>query len=70
MEKKKIGVYLHIPFCIRKCPYCGFFSKVLSKEGKEAGKCEYYEEGEYTEDGEYYEEGQDAGDGEEDAEAS
>lgn len=23
---KKTGVYLHIPFCRRKCPYCDFFS--------------------------------------------
>ncbi len=22
----KAGIYLHIPFCIRKCPYCDFYS--------------------------------------------
>lgn len=29
----KLGLYIHIPFCIRKCPYCDFFSeKISSKE--------------------------------------
>ena len=23
---KKIGIYIHIPFCIRKCSYCDFYS--------------------------------------------
>ena len=23
---KKIGLYLHIPFCNGKCPYCDFYS--------------------------------------------
>ena len=23
---KPIGVYLHIPFCLSKCPYCDFYS--------------------------------------------
>ena len=24
---KNTGVYLHIPFCKSKCPYCDFFSE-------------------------------------------
>lgn len=27
-EKKRLGLYLHIPFCRRKCAYCDFFSFV------------------------------------------
>ena len=26
MENKKLGIYLHIPFCIKKCAYCDFCS--------------------------------------------
>ncbi len=29
--KKNIGIYLHIPFCASKCPYCDFYS-VPAKE--------------------------------------
>ena len=21
------GIYIHVPFCAKKCPYCDFFSK-------------------------------------------
>lgn len=30
---KKIGVYIHIPFCARKCAYCDFYS-VAEKDGR------------------------------------
>jgi len=23
---KLAGIYVHIPFCIKKCPYCDFYS--------------------------------------------
>ena len=27
-DKRRLGVYLHIPFCISKCAYCDFYSYV------------------------------------------
>ena len=38
-QKKELGLYLHIPFCVRKCDYCDF----LSAHGTEATKKEYVE---------------------------
>lgn len=26
-----LGLYIHIPFCVKKCPYCGFFSTPYDK---------------------------------------
>jgi oxygen-independent coproporphyrinogen-3 oxidase len=23
---KKLGIYIHVPFCNGKCPYCNFYS--------------------------------------------
>lgn len=28
----KLGLYIHIPFCNKKCPYCDFFSKTKNSE--------------------------------------
>lgn len=28
MDIPELGIYLHIPFCARKCPYCDFYSEV------------------------------------------
>ena len=25
-DVKKLGIYIHIPFCVRKCNYCDFLS--------------------------------------------
>lgn len=33
MERKKdLGVYIHIPFCLRKCKYCDFLSFISDEE--------------------------------------
>lgn len=29
---EKIGIYIHVPFCIRKCPYCDFYSLPFNDE--------------------------------------
>lgn len=36
-EKEKLGLYLHIPFCLRKCSYCDFYSV-----GYEKRQCREY----------------------------
>lgn len=30
MDKQTMGIYIHIPFCVRKCEYCDFLSDVGS----------------------------------------
>lgn len=35
MMNKKIGLYIHIPFCLHKCPYCDFCSYVSNEQTKE-----------------------------------
>lgn len=35
MKKQELGLYLHIPFCIRKCAYCDFLSWAASSEKQE-----------------------------------
>ena len=32
---KNLGLYIHIPFCLRKCPYCDFYSVCLDEDLKE-----------------------------------
>ena len=35
MRSVPVGLYVHIPFCIRKCAYCDFLSAPASEETKE-----------------------------------
>lgn len=34
--KKDLGLYIHIPFCVKKCAYCDFFSWSGDQEQREA----------------------------------
>lgn len=34
MQDKRLGLYIHIPFCISKCRYCDFLSFPCDDEGK------------------------------------
>ena len=34
MLKKTLGIYIHVPFCLKKCPYCSFYSIPLNEELK------------------------------------
>ena len=33
--KKELGLYVHIPFCVKKCGYCDFLSWCGTSEEKE-----------------------------------
>jgi len=35
LMKKDLEIYIHIPFCVKKCDYCDFFSMTASDEIKE-----------------------------------
>ena len=34
----KLGIYIHIPFCVRRCNYCGFYSNSIVDSGFEGAK--------------------------------
>lgn len=34
-QMKKLGIYVHIPFCMRKCYYCDFYSVKWDKQSEE-----------------------------------
>ena len=33
---KRVGLYIHIPWCVKKCPYCDFNSHVVPKQFRQA----------------------------------
>lgn len=35
MEKRPLALYVHIPFCVKKCAYCDFLSAPASEKAKE-----------------------------------
>jgi len=35
MDKKELGIYIHIPFCKQKCYYCDFISFANKNEKQE-----------------------------------
>jgi len=35
MQRKQVGIYIHIPFCVSKCKYCDFLSFTMTDEVKE-----------------------------------
>ena len=35
IEKRPLGLYIHIPFCVKKCAYCDFLSFASDEATKE-----------------------------------
>ena len=42
-----LGLYVHIPFCVRKCRYCDFLSMAAAEEVRKAYVDELLEEIKY-----------------------
>lgn len=36
INKKQLGLYIHIPFCLSRCRYCGFYSNAIGKHPTQA----------------------------------
>lgn len=39
MHRKPLELYIHIPFCIKKCRYCDFLSFGIEDDCLENSKC-------------------------------
>ena len=37
----ELALYIHYPYCVRKCPYCDFNSHALQREGQERREADY-----------------------------
>ena len=54
--KKSLGIYIHVPFCIKKCAYCDFLSMPATLEvQKEYVEALIREIESYKTDAKYYE---------------
>lgn len=56
IKQKKLGIYIHIPFCVSKCIYCDFLSMPVNEETKAAyvnSLCEEIQDFAYSHRGEY-----------------
>ncbi|MDY2960108.1 MAG: radical SAM family heme chaperone HemW [Hornefia sp.] len=42
MEEKKLGIYIHVPFCESKCSYCAFYSKPLARSHQSSKAERFY----------------------------
>ncbi len=37
-ERRPLGIYVHIPFCLQRCRYCGFYSQAVGGDSSAAQK--------------------------------
>lgn len=47
IKSPSLGLYIHIPWCVKKCPYCDFNSHELQSNTATALSLESHQEGEY-----------------------
>ena len=44
IKNKELEIYIHIPFCVKKCAYCDFLSGPQNAETRENNVCKLIEE--------------------------